>query len=585
MNLESFSNELLLDLFEYLPVVYLLRAFNDLNFRFNNLILIHFQRFDLNFRSISQYDFKIICRQYLPAIADCISFLTLSNDDDTPQQIDLFLEHGLIISQFINLKSLSLCDLCSDEIMIKMMLEWKYLVNLTHLTLAGCYLKFDQINAQRLIDSIWNLSKLIYCYLNISFNENNILVPTVMSSSLKYVFIWGIEHCQNEINALFKQTPCLQYFSILLNIDSNDNNDVEYPFLSITKLKFYLSRIQEDRIIKFLQNMPNLYQLIIDICSLDQDYTNAILNGCQWKKIIRNNLPNLHIFRFRMEFQLTNENNREQQIDELINSFQSSFWIKEHNWFIQCHWHSINSSSSIYLYTLPYSFDDFNFNYSMKFKSTYPNNNNNNYMHYNHVHSLKYDMSSIEEVFSSSIQFFNLQTLFVKFPVNDHFWSLIPKFNQLISLIISINDDNNIQSQLQFLLDHTPCLYSLSFSSCSSTFLPQILSFEFRNKSIRRLDLRGYDQYFTDEQCLILSHSSLGIQCEILFIKIQNYQILLDILNNMINLRTLIIQCENDKFNETNNDELIVWLKDHLPSTCVISRDLIFYCDIRIWIR
>ncbi|CAF4401034.1 unnamed protein product [Rotaria sordida] len=91
--------------------------------------------------------------------------------------------------------------------------------------------------------------------------------------------------------------------------------------------------------------MPNLYQLIVDICCLDQDYTNAILNGYQWKKIIRNNLPNLHIFRFRMEFQLTNENNREQHIDELINSFQSSFWIKEHNWFIQCHWNSMNSSS------------------------------------------------------------------------------------------------------------------------------------------------------------------------------------------------------------------------------------------------
>ncbi|CAF3657219.1 unnamed protein product [Rotaria sp. Silwood1] len=105
MNLESFSNELLLDLFEYFSAVDLLRTFYNLNFRFNNLIMIHFQHFDLNFRSVSQYDFNLICCQYLPIIVNDINSLSLSNDDDTPQQIDLFLEHGLIISQFINLKS------------------------------------------------------------------------------------------------------------------------------------------------------------------------------------------------------------------------------------------------------------------------------------------------------------------------------------------------------------------------------------------------------------------------------------------------------------------------------------------------
>ncbi|CAF2805783.1 unnamed protein product [Rotaria sp. Silwood2] len=581
MNLESFSNELLLDLFEYLSAVNLIRAFYNLNFRINNLILIHFQCYDLNFRSISQSDFNFICRQYLPNIVDCIYSLTLSNDDDTPQQIDLFLEHGLTISQFINLKSLSLCDLCSNEIMNKFMLEWKYLINLTYLTLAGCYLQFNKINSQQLIDSIWNIPKLIYCYLNISFGENNIFIPTVMSSSLKYVFIWGIEHSQNEINALIKQTPCLESFSILLNIDSNDN-DIEYTFLSITKLKLCLSQVQEDKILKFLQNMPNLYELIIDICCFDKDYSNTILNGYQWEKIIHNNLPNLQIFRFRIEFQLTNENNREQQIDELINSFQSSFWLKEHKWFVRCHWNSMNSSSSIYLYTLPYSFNYFNFNSSMKFKST--SSNDNNYIDYNRVDHLEYQISSIEEIASSSIQFFNLQNLFIKLPINDYFWFNIPKLDQLTSIVISINDNNNIQSQLQVLLNHTPCLYSLCFTSCSSVLL-QMPPLELQNISIRRLDLRGYNQYFNNEQCIILSHSLLGIQCEILFINIQNYHILLDMLNNMINLRTLIIRCKDDKYDETNNDELIVWLKDHLPSTSIISRDIIFHCDIRIWIR
>jgi len=57
------------------------------------------------------------------------------------------------------------------------------------------------------------------------------------------------------------------------------------------------------------------------------------------------------------------------------------------------------------------------------------------------------------------------------------------------------------------------------------------------------------------------------------------------LIRNMINLRTLNIQCEDDNFEETKEDELIIWLKDHLPLTCIVTRDFIFHSDIRIWIR
>jgi hypothetical protein len=255
--MEYFANELLLDLFEYLSTVDLLRAFYNLNIRFNTLLFRHFQSFSLDFRSVSQYDFNLICRQYLPSIVDHVKSFRLSNDDDTPQQIDIFLQNSLTIRRFNRLQSLSLCDICSNEIMNKMMLEWKYLPHLTHLTLAGCYLQFDQINGQDLINSIWSLPKLIYCYLNIHFGEIDIFLPTVMSLSLKYLFIWGIEHHPNDINSLLKQTPCLEQFSILVNINPDDDGVVvvRHPALSITKLKLYLSRIHEDKMIMFLQNM------------------------------------------------------------------------------------------------------------------------------------------------------------------------------------------------------------------------------------------------------------------------------------------------------------------------------------------
>ncbi|CAF1089102.1 unnamed protein product [Rotaria sordida] len=102
MKLESLPNELLLDLFKYFSTVQLLRSFNDLNSRFNNLLFHDFRDCHLDFRSISRDDFKILCQQYLPVIIDQVSSLRLANDDDdSPQQIDLFFSH--VETNFINM--------------------------------------------------------------------------------------------------------------------------------------------------------------------------------------------------------------------------------------------------------------------------------------------------------------------------------------------------------------------------------------------------------------------------------------------------------------------------------------------------
>lgn len=583
MSLESLSNELLLDLFEYFPGVSLLHAFFNLNDRFDSLVFVHFQSHDLNFRSSSQYDFNRTCHHYLPKLNDSIVSLTLSNDDDTPQQIDLFLQYNPTLSIFINLRSLSICDLCSDEIMIQLMMQWKYLENLTRLTLAGCYLQFDEINSQELIDSIWILPKLTYCYLNISFDRNNILVPTIMSKSLKYLFIWGVEHHQNNVYALLKQTPFLEHFSILLDGDSiDDGDDVQEQFLSITRLTLSLSRTEEDKLIKFLQKMPNLQQIILDISILDLNHTNSILNGYQWEQIIRNYLVNLEIFRFRIEFQIKNEHEREENIDNLIDSFRNPFWLNQHHWFVRCHWNPVDTSSIIYLYTLPYSFNNFVFDHSMKVKST--STDDNNYMYYNHVNDLKYEISFGEQVSFSSLQFVNLQTLSLKLPVNEHLWSMVPHLDRINSLIVSFDDNTDCGFQLQRLIDRMPHLNSLGFSAFSLYF-PPISSLKFQNTSIRQLDLRAYNRFLNDDECMMFSQSLLGAQCESLFIKIKNHRILFDLLRNMIQLRTLNVQCEDDQSNLIETDELIFWLKEILPPSCVISRDLVFTSDIRIWIQ
>jgi len=115
--------------------------------------------------------------------------------------------------------------------------------------------------------------------------------------------------------------------------------------------------------------------------------------------------------------------------------------------------------------------------------------------------------------------FHKIRHLTVLFPINDYFYSVIPKLDLLISLNVSLfhSDDS---SNFQVLLDRTPHLYALTLTNWFS--IGEILT-KITSHSIRRLDFQHNNSsnngpWFDSEQCINLSHSSLGIQCEVLLI-------------------------------------------------------------------
>ena len=78
---------------------------------------------------------------------------------------------------------------------------------------------------------------------------------------------------------------------------------------------------------------------------------------------------------------------------------------------------------------------------------------------------------------------------------------------------------------------------------------------EITSVSVRRLELQGYDynnesRYYDENQCIQLSRSSLGIQCETLLIKVKNQRNIIDLVNNMPNLQALNVRCEDDNWIE-----------------------------------
>ncbi len=113
MKLELLPNELFFDLFEYFQILHIFQIFFQLNLRFHTLVLQYCRKCHLDFQSISKTDFDLICTTYLPSFADRIQSLHLSDNDQTPEQINLFLSYGFQLDHFLHLQTLTLSHLHS----------------------------------------------------------------------------------------------------------------------------------------------------------------------------------------------------------------------------------------------------------------------------------------------------------------------------------------------------------------------------------------------------------------------------------------------------------------------------------------
>ncbi|CAF1136551.1 unnamed protein product [Rotaria sordida] len=394
---------------------------------------------------MSKRDFHMIYRQHLSVITDRVIRLSLSEHEETSKQINLFDSYLLSFSKFIQLRSLSINGARSYKILVKITDEYHHLCNLTHLNFYNCSLEDNQADFRLIVNSIWSFSKLVHCNFNIDIKGKKFFpMPKKISSSLELLSIYGSTLKLNEINRLFEYTNRLKSLSINVEFDDDNNNYILSSFTTLIELHISCShRLVISEMISLLQNTPNLRRLNVSL------WFNFI-DGHQWEQIIRNYLPKLKIFQLGMEETLSFDQNIEEQVDELINSFRSSFRIDEHQWFVRC----IIQKKTIYLYTISkifYTYDSVLFG---SLKSTDPQNNQQKF--YNNMTSIVNE-TFFDQLIPSYIRLANIEYLWIKLPINDQFWSIVPSLNRLYSLTV-VSYIDTFQSQLKALLNRAPRL-------------------------------------------------------------------------------------------------------------------------------
>jgi hypothetical protein len=587
MNFELLPNEIILDLFEYFSFIHLFHGFFDLNTRFKKLLCQQFRQFHLDFRLLSKTNFDQICQNYVPSVIDRILSLHLSNDDDTPQQIEFFLSRtDCQLRQFIHLQSISISCLQSQQTIDQIMVECSYLPCLTRLTFLQSAMDTKAIEIERIYNNIWSLSKLEYYYSNI-YRNHWMYCPnlTVVSASLRHLIIPNATFSLSLFMHLCQCTPYLQSISTNLTDYSNKLTS-SLPILSITRLKIVFEG-SINNLQHLLQIVPNLYHL-----SLKMDH--IYINGNQLEELITTFLPKLKIFEMKMMFRSSTDEDKEVQLNQIVDSFRTKFWIEEQQWFVRCHWYISDSEhepSYITLFTLPYNLKSIEHHAgSVLVKSTCPYDDE--YLTCNRVTYLCYNSHYFTSEMSSRIRFHNLNFLALAFPFNEQFFSNVPILDRLTCLWVDIDKGANfadIQSQLQLVLDRAPRLYALNFTYCvqSNFRLPPM---EITSVSVRRLVLRCADDnalwyYFDEEECAQLIRSSLGMQCETLWITVQNRRNILQLVNNMPNLRVLNVTCNDDNSVSSTDDELVEWLRLQLPLAYAIMRDTSCTASVELCMR
>ncbi len=571
--LESLANEILLNLFEFIPPLDLFHTFSGLNSRLNSLIFVCFRNYRFDFRSISKQDFEIICRVYLPLINDQIIYLRFSDDDDTPTQSIDFLSHKIKLSQLTYLRSLTFhCIRSHPNVDELFFISIPNLHHLTHLKFVDCHFKSDSYeHSTQLINQIWSLPKLIYCYWDVMlYRGARFVVPTIVSLSLECLYIHYITWKFDRLISLMEKTPNLQYFSTTANFwyqrDVDDHANKTPPLsMNLAMRKLKLSRISSPRImINTLYRMSNLSYL-----DIQTDF--IYLDGHQWKELIINYLPKLKIFRSVMSYSLDNTKNKEYEIDQVLDTYRSPFWIEEHQWYMGCLWSSYNDDRSICLYSLPFCFQNYSDKISQgdcRTKSTYLSNM---IYSYDHVRHIVYDSSLFRNTEFSNVKFNHIESLRVTLPFDDRFLSIFPNFDNLLSLALRLSDDYPFQ--LQLLLDKATRLILLEFESWSTKEMPP---FNLTNASVRRLNLEGRDALrrphcFNYPQCRTLCKSPLGIQCQVLHIEVTDILSILELVHMMDSLRTLYVKYGPDS--RSHDPDLVDLLQHHVPSTVVVKRD------------
>jgi hypothetical protein len=449
----------------------------------------------LNLKSISKANFLFIC-QLIP-FENVIS-LALSDEDKTRGQIQLFISL-FNIEQFTRLQSLTLRQI--DDQHLNIFLNYIITSSLISLSISTQPLQTKKnVTSSTLLSSAIAHQTLRNLYLNIGLKDwNDIQWPN--HCTLRYLRLVNCITLKH-LCLILGHSPCLKTL-ILKEINTDDYEECtsSKSFKQLTSLTFEDGRIEISKLDQCFTFIPSLIHLkLIGTETL----FNSSFDGYQWEKILQTKLRSLKTFEFFFSI-LTYSNYRSHNIEILINSYRTSFWLNKIHCFIICDY--IPNSRKIMLYTLPVCHTHFIYHIDLKKISLSNFDNRINHTDMDYVRNLDFNMTKDMKIFSINMESSNYilfrNVVNLKLGTNGE-W---PKYSlQFLSTILDLSRIIKLSLHVNFI----PEYMSNTISNLNLLF----------NQAFNIRSLLLYD-YWTPENCM----QRMKIICSIIPSNIKHLQI------------------------------------------------------------
>jgi len=301
-----------------------------------------YNRYRFDFQYQSKRNLQFIC-QLIP-FENVIS-LTLSNQDRTYGQIELFFSL-FSLEKFSRLQYLTFIEI-NDELLSRSedFIRKSHLKSLS-ITLQPYSTPSSSLSA-KILSSFLTHRTIEHFDLNIeSLNWNELQWSNdCQLQSLCINTNINLTDFQT-ILKYSKQLKSLTLKEVIINDTDHDNISFEiYSQLkSLTVENYRIELLQLERCLSLVPSLTSL-TLIGDITLL-----NSPFDGFLWQKLFQTKLLSLKTFEVYISISICS-NYPKKNLELLIDSFRTSFWLNQLHCFVQCDY--IPNSRKIMFYTLP----------------------------------------------------------------------------------------------------------------------------------------------------------------------------------------------------------------------------------------
>lgn len=575
--LENLSNELMLDIFEYFDFTAVLCSFSNLNERFEQLLLRKTRRCSLDLRKISKKHFDLLFNEQKERLIDGVRSLYLSENFETAGAIDELLRYFPDVCLWRNLEKLVIDQINSFEKLTRLIRQLKNIPDLREIRISlENENEFPESEYRSSINDIWSMKNLQVLFLNIQHpHANELTKMSVVSSSIRSLSLKSISYSLNDIRHILNMTEKLAHFEVTCFPNLFSDKFIDKQIFPSVK-SFHLDFHGNFWALKYILSIfPNLTRLKIKIESF-------LFDGDDWQRVFKECCPRLERFEMKHRLELLSLENVEEQIDRLLDSFRSSFWINEKKIFFRCHWPKSSLVQRAFLYTLPYAFETFDYAYIDQFKSTADDHSQSQIEPHFYKQVRRFFQHSWEEfrtnqVFQDRLLIDHIEYLQINLDSSENQvlnLSFSSNFDNLRSLEVFIKDQSAF-AQLKFLIDVANRLQSLTIHAQNDILIPTINS---STDSIRYLNIKSLyrfcERYLCSSECQALQSSSIFENCEVLSLSFYNQSQILPFIKHFKRLRSINFSCADAQLNSMepskNKIPFVDWLQSNINSSSKI---------------